>query len=78
MEKNWNAFIVGTKEYQLPQFQEREFPNTGGDPSGFVEFKPGNEETQRKYDAMSSGWLGADASEANANLFKTTNMPVDK
>lgn len=35
---------------------------TSTTPTGFLEFKPRDMETQKKYDAMSPGWEGVDSS----------------
>lgn len=81
MEKSWQGYITALGGQKPPASNidgGMPFSNTEGGPStGFVQWKP--KDTLKKYDAMNTGWLGAEASELAANrIFKPENAPANK
>lgn len=75
MQKNWQGYItaLGNQKAPASTVDTAPYSNTEGGPStGFVQWKP--KDTLKKYDAMNTGWLGAEASELAANkMFKPEN-----
>lgn len=57
--KSYGDYLVATKKDVRPGSS---YNATSTTPTGFLEFKPRDMETQRKYDAMSPSWEGVDSS----------------
>jgi hypothetical protein len=83
MEKSWQGYITALGNQKKPASNiDQGFPNTEGNTvsTGFVEWKTPNPQIQARYDAMSSSWLGVQASEAAAatSIYKPSFMSVEK
>lgn len=57
--KSYGDYLVATQKDVRPSSS---YNATSTTPTGFLEFKPRDMETQRKYDAMSPSWEGVDSS----------------
>jgi hypothetical protein len=57
--KSYGDYLVATQKDVRPGSS---YNATSTTPTGFMEFKPRDMETQRKYDAMSPSWEGVDSS----------------
>ncbi len=57
--KSYGDYLVATQKDVRPSSSYNATVTT---PTGFLEFKPRDMETQRKYDAMSPSWEGVDSS----------------
>lgn len=57
--KSYGDYLVATQKDVRPGSS---YNATSTTPTGFLEFKPRDMETQRKYDAMSPSWEGVDSS----------------
>lgn len=57
--KSYGDYLVATQKNVRPSSSYNATVTT---PTGFLEFKPRDMETQRKYDAMSPSWEGVDSS----------------
>jgi len=57
--KSYGDYLVATQTDVRPGSS---YNATSTTPTGFLEFKPRDMETQRKYDAMSPSWEGVDSS----------------
>ena len=80
MQNSWQGYItaLGTQKAPKSSIDTGAYSNTeGGAPTGFVEWKPKNENIQKRYDAMNRSWEGIKASEDAANtIFKHEFAPV--
>lgn len=59
VSKNFGDYIVALKGEVRPSSS---YNATSTTPTGFLEFKPRDMETQKKYDAMSPAWEGVESS----------------
>lgn len=59
LSKNYGDYVVAVAKESKPSTSYNAQTTTR---SGFLEFKPRDMETQRKYDAMSPSWEGVDSS----------------
>jgi len=57
--KSYGDYLVATQKDVRPGSG---YNATSSTPTGFMEFKPRDMDTQRKYDAMSPAWEGVDSS----------------
>lgn len=57
--KSYGDYLVATQKNVRPSSSYNATVTT---PTGFMEFKPRDMETQKKYDAMSPSWEGVDSS----------------
>ena len=57
--KSYGDYLVATEKDVRPGSS---YNATSTTPTGFMEFKPRDMDTQRKYDAMSPSWEGVDSS----------------
>jgi hypothetical protein len=57
--KSYGDYLVATQKDVRPGSS---YNATSTTPTGFLEFKPRDMETQKKYDAMSPSWEGVDSS----------------
>lgn len=57
--KNYGEYLVALDKKSVPSTSYNAQSTTR---SGFLEFKPRDMETQKKYDAMSPGWEGVESS----------------
>lgn len=57
--KSYGDYLVATQKNTRPSSSYNASVTT---PTGFMEFKPRDMETQKKYDAMSPDWEGVDSS----------------
>ena len=80
MENSWKGYItaLGAQKAPMHNIDVGAYSNTeGGPPTGFTEWKPKNQDIQKRYDAMNSSWEGIKASENAANtIFKHEFAPV--
>lgn len=61
LSKHYGDYVVATAKEARPSSSYNAASTT---PTGFLEFKPRDMETQRKYDAMSPNWEGIDSTNA--------------
>jgi hypothetical protein len=59
LSKNYKDYIVAVDNTSVPSTSYNAQTTTR---SGFLEFKPRDMETQKKYDAMSPAWEGVESS----------------
>ncbi len=61
LSKHYGEYVVATAQEARPSSSYNAASTT---PTGFLEFKPRDMTTQRKYDAMSPAWEGIESTDA--------------
>ena len=82
--QNWQGYITALNQQShptnsMPQVPRYETSSSKTGKTGFMDLIASKPEITAKYDAMSSTWVGAEATEQAVvkGLFKSEAMPVD-